>query len=427
MRRAWALLLLLGCGEESSTPAVSVGLPKLTIDGAYFRDPAGNAVILRGVNYSHRTKSKPYWSWQKPEHFAQIRAWGFNCVRYLLLWDAIDEAYLDHVEQVLEWAEASGIYVLLDMHQDLFGAKFGGDGAPDWAATDDEPVLLQPWFLTYFTPGVMNSFTQFWSSEELQSKFVEAWQAVADRAKDHSNVVGYDLFNEPFPGWAWPWEFEAGALSQFYAKVAAGIREVDPGAIVFLEPAAVTANNGVPHSLHPVANAAYAPHFYDPLLLAGGGYTGRWLAELALGIMKAQSFGPLFVGEFGVLRDNPHALEAMRDQCEILDAVQACWTYWDFNPDPGTNAPLEVDHMNLDETHPAFDVLVRPYPRSVAGTPKSWSFRDGVFRIDAPGAVIYLPEHHFPTFTVEGATWSWDASSRLLTVAGQGGEVVVRP
>lgn len=466
MKRALALSVLLvsSCGGGSggddggSGPAavggsVETGLPKLTVQGTTFRDPQGRTVFLRGANYSHRTKSKPFWTWQKPEHFDQLRDWGYNVVRYLLLWECIepqpgqiDSAYLDHVEQVIQWAAARGIYVLLDMHQDLYSYVFGGDGAPKWACVDDlmEPNLkLTPWFLTYFTPEVIASFNKFWNDAGLQGHYIASWKAVAERAKSHPNVLGYDLFNEPFPGWKWPWDFEGSELTKFYAKVSAAIRAVDPAAVIFLEPASVTANEGVPTNVKAPPNTpvAYAPHFYDPLLLTGAGYSGKWLAVAAYNVMNTQAAamgGPLFVGEFGTLRDLPQAVEAMRDQCDILDSLLcAGWAYWDFNPDPETNQALEVDHMSLiqqGKEHPAMDYLVRPYPRAVSGTVKSFKFdpAEKSFTLSVIGAdagvptAIYLPPRHFLTFAVQSSgTWTFDAATSTLYVMAAGTHTVV--
>lgn len=435
-----------------------VALPKLKVQGATFRDPAGRVVFLRGANYSHRTKSKPHVSWQKPEHFAQMRAWGFNCVRYLLQWDAIepepgmfDEAYLDHVEKAIQWAAAEGLYVLLDMHQDLYASIFGGDGAAAWAAVDNlnnPNIFLQPWYLTYFTPEVRASFDRLWTDTKLQDHFCASWAEVAKRAKTYAHVVGYDLFNEPFPGNETPWSFEHVKLSAFYAKVATAIRQADPGAILFVEPAAVTANAGLPTGLQPLEGpVVYAPHYYDPIIMFGGPHMGPWPAKIAFGVMNVQasSFGaPLFIGEFGTFRERPDAAQILRDQCGVMDEMLlAGWTYWDYNPDLSTNTLLEVDTLALTDAqgkeHPGMSAVVRPYARAVAGDPVAMSFdlSTHTFTLTLQNAklflptVLYLPPRHYPTVTVTApGPWKHDPSSGTLTywaVSSQEQTIIVRP
>jgi len=65
--------------------------------------------------------------------------WELNAVRFLVLWAAVepergvyDDAYLDQVAERMAWARQAGLVVVLDLHQDVHGEGFGGDGAPRW-------------------------------------------------------------------------------------------------------------------------------------------------------------------------------------------------------------------------------------------------------------------------------------------------------
>lgn len=437
-----------------SDPDPGSPLPPLHPDGRFFRDPQGRAVFLRGVNYSHRTKSRPYISWQSPDHMAQLERWGFNCVRYLVMWDALepepgvyDPVYLAHIERVLAWAQAHGIYVLLDMHQDLYSRVFGGDGAPPWAAVDNlvEPnEWKSPWFLTYFTTEVLASFRRLWTDTELQDRYAAAWAQVAARARGHTNVLGYDLINEPFPGRSVPWYFEKRRLTPFYRRIGAAIRAQDPDAALFLEPAAITANVGLPTSLEPAPGAvAYAPHYYDLLLELGHGYGNRgWIARRAARVQAGEAArwkAPLFLGEFGVGRGNEGALAAMEDQAAAYEAVLASgWTLWNYTPEIGADGPLPADGMSLTargEPHPALPAFLRPYPRAVAGTPRTMSFahtsRRFVLEVTSPSpsldTVVFLPVEHFADFTVDtNGAWSFDAARRELHVRAPSGSPLLR-
>lgn len=431
MRLFVALLLVQAC----------VAGP-LKVEGRWIKDDQGRVVILHGVNYSQRGKHAPYTSWQEPAHFDQIAGWGFNCVRYIVQWAAIepkpgviDEAYLDRVDAALTWAEERGLYVLVDMHQDVWSEPFGGNGAPKWACVDDlvEPnKILTPWWKNYFTREVMASFGKFWKGEAgWQDHYAKAWQAVAKRAAKHANVVGYDLMNEPFPGRRIPWTFEYGLLSEFYAKLAPKIRAVHPGAIVFFEPVAMTANEGLPTAVKaPPGPAVYAPHYYDFLMMLGKPYKNRrWLTFKSIGVMEKQAAArnvPLVLGEIGCDRNDVGALEAMSDQCDALDLHGAGWLAWEFTPDKGPDGAIHqggFSVVNHGVEHPGMQAFVRPYARAVAGVPVSSDFDRpaGRFTFKYQGALagktteIVLPARHFPAPRFEGTgSFSYDAAKGLL-------------
>lgn len=188
----------------------------ITVRNGKFIDPEGRQIILHGTNIVEKSKRYNYLSWHGPREFAMMREWGFNCIRLVIIWDGVepepgiyDEEYLSGVDKRIQWAKDNGLYVLLDMHQDLYSAKFGGDGAPDWAIIDDENPHIpgRNWGATYYTsPAVRASFDNFWANKPasdgvgLQDHFARAWQHVAERYANEPVVLGYDLFNEPFPG-----------------------------------------------------------------------------------------------------------------------------------------------------------------------------------------------------------------------------------
>jgi len=188
------------------------------MDGPWVLDPKGRTLLLRGVNYSGAAKSKDlgFLPWQNEEETKIIREWGFNSVRYLIFWEAVepepgvyDEEYLDKVEERLRWLREAGLWVILDMHQDLYARKYGGDGAPEWACLHDGiPFVPQPggWFMNYPTPAVMRCFDNFWANKEgpggvgILDRYVAVWQHVARRFREDNNIIGYDVMNEPFYG-----------------------------------------------------------------------------------------------------------------------------------------------------------------------------------------------------------------------------------
>ena len=190
----------------------------VSVKDGRFVDDAGRHVILNGINVGGKHKNTDYVSWHGPDDFARMREWGFNCVRLLIIWAAIepecgkyDEAFLRRIDERIAWAKANGLYVLVDMHQDLWGEKVpGGDGAPAWASLDGGRKHVHTsdhWGDAYLTsPMIQTCFDSFWANKPgpdgvgIQDRFALAWRHVAKRYADEPAVIGYDLLNEPFPG-----------------------------------------------------------------------------------------------------------------------------------------------------------------------------------------------------------------------------------
>src|SRR5699024_4480705 len=144
---------------------------------------------------------------------------GTNFVRLLISWRAVEgepgeynEEYFDGLEQVVDWYASRGYAVMLDMHQDLWGA-FGelgegqiGNGAPARSTHTDCKAIISwdQWELHYLAPGIVRAFDHFWGSSgehpELMEHYAGAWRAVAERFADHPAIVAYDLMNESYGG-----------------------------------------------------------------------------------------------------------------------------------------------------------------------------------------------------------------------------------
>jgi len=142
--------------------------------------------------------------------------WGFNCLRLGIIWDGLapepgkfNEEYLRKIDGQIRWAKRSGLYVLLDMHQDLFSVKYS-DGAPAWATLDENQPHTATgavWSDAYFTSSaVQKAFDNFWANAlapdgvGVQDHYARAWAYVARRYANDPAVIGYDLMNEPFEG-----------------------------------------------------------------------------------------------------------------------------------------------------------------------------------------------------------------------------------
>ncbi|MCC6157327.1 MAG: cellulase family glycosylhydrolase [Deltaproteobacteria bacterium] len=178
------LLFAVSCGDDEYDldDQFDDSLAKVRTDMSFFRDAHGRYVYLNGVNLSGSNKvptefdpvsyiGKPFRLDEADHHLRMLQKLGFNSVRLLVMWEGIehegrgiyDEEYLDYMEKVVAKANEYGIYVMLDMHQDMFSRhlftffddgteasglfdpveaeraapygynnRVGGDGAPKW-------------------------------------------------------------------------------------------------------------------------------------------------------------------------------------------------------------------------------------------------------------------------------------------------------
>ncbi|NOZ55410.1 MAG: glycoside hydrolase family 5 protein, partial [Calditrichaeota bacterium] len=211
-----------GCGGGRRTPVDGTTCQPAPADsllfvrGTAFVDAAGRQVLLHGVSVGTKSKQKHYLSDEGPEDFRRLRDWGFNCIRFMVFWDGIEPGpgvvntwYLKEVATRIRWASKAGLFVLVDMHQDLYSSLFA-DGAPAWATLTKHPFNYRDfavWSDAYFTsPAVQEAWDNFWANNPgpdgvgLQDHYARAWQALARVLSDVPGVVGYDLMNEPFPG-----------------------------------------------------------------------------------------------------------------------------------------------------------------------------------------------------------------------------------
>lgn len=207
-----ASVFLLSCSEvkkETETKGF------IKVEGQKFLDAKGRQVLLSGINFISKNPSEKYLPKQGVETFKEFKSWGFNCIRLGIIWDGLEpepgkynEAYLLEIDKRIKWAEDNGIYVFLDMHQDLYGAKFS-DGAPNWATLDEGKPHYSGavWSDSYLiSPAVQTAFDNFWKNAPasdgigLQDHYANLWKHIALRYANNTTVIGYDIMNEPFMG-----------------------------------------------------------------------------------------------------------------------------------------------------------------------------------------------------------------------------------
>lgn len=174
----------------------------------------------------------------------EMAALGFNAIRLPLAWSLIEprrgvfsQTYLDRVAQVVDWAKADRMYVIVDLHQNAYSRFMdnpanpplpGGkaidlsthSGAPAWATYTDG--LPSEDFAGHreLNPAVFEAFSNFWYDRSgIQDEYIKAVAFLVNRFKNDSTVAGYSIFNEPLNGWNLPPGFDDLLLFPFYRRV----------------------------------------------------------------------------------------------------------------------------------------------------------------------------------------------------------------
>lgn len=245
----------------------------LKVEKGWFVDENGRKVLLRGVNLGGSTKvpvspngathietdfrnhrdvsfvGHPFPLVEANEHFKRLKHWGFNCLRFLVTWEAIehkgpklyDKEYLDYLEEVLKIASEYQFYIFIDPHQDVWSRMTGGDGAPGWTFEKvgldftkfdaaDAALVMQyrydennknayppmcwvqnanrfasktMWTLFFggndFAPSL--NIDGINAQDYLQDHYITSIKQIALRVKDNPYIIGFDTLNEPNEGW----------------------------------------------------------------------------------------------------------------------------------------------------------------------------------------------------------------------------------
>ncbi len=220
--------------------------------GGNSKMPAGihNLPLSRDIFFDYKNISfvgKPFPLEEADEHYRRLHAWGFNFLRFLVTWEAIEHAgpgkydkqYLAYLRAVVKKAGEHGFSVLIDFHQDVWSRWTGGDGAPGWtleaagfniqnipqthAATlhdiSDRTRPHMTWFTNVNKLAAATMFTLFFGGNDFapntrvggkpvqdyfQEHYINAVLQVVSRLADLPCVIGYEPINEPSRGYiAW--------------------------------------------------------------------------------------------------------------------------------------------------------------------------------------------------------------------------------
>lgn len=159
------LFLFVSCSDPGKN--TSEKLSQLKVEGNVFTNEKGEIIRLEGLSFSDPDKLERENNWNL-RYFQEAKNWGCNLVRfpvhtYTWRYRGADE-YLNLLDQGIEWAEQTGMYVIID-----------------WHAIGNLPGDKYPHF----------NYATNWNET------VKFWQTIAGRYKGNPTVAFYELFNEP--------------------------------------------------------------------------------------------------------------------------------------------------------------------------------------------------------------------------------------
>jgi len=219
---------------------VSSDLSPVIVKDGKFYDLDDNEVNFRGVNVVY--KDSP-WLPSTPtfdsnlsfvrDDIDLLKSLGNNLVRLGVMWSGVfpregrvDESYLTKVDDMIKLLEDNDMYVIVEPHQDELNPLFCGEGAPDWwvnkytEGVENFPVPVQATPFEESLSGeppsratcdTHSSFSYIWTNDGAkayqrlwedgaQNGFGSYWSLVAQRYAAWPNVIGGEIFNEPFLG-----------------------------------------------------------------------------------------------------------------------------------------------------------------------------------------------------------------------------------
>jgi aryl-phospho-beta-D-glucosidase BglC (GH1 family) len=262
------------------------------------------------------------------------------------------EAGFRRLDQVLDYCDKHGLYVILDLHS------------------------AQGWQNVHWHSDNASRISLLWEVSSYQDRYIALWQEFARRYKNRSVVAGYDVLNEPCSNnerGDYPWNIYSkykpnwDRINSLYRRLVSAIRKIDSSHIIFLE------GDNYAHLFQGLEtpfddNLAYSSHNYTVPGFGPGRYPGMiqprsatangpesWDLQKqernfleAEGTRFAQQHNvPLWVGEFGSAYNGPpdenaDRLRALDDQIGIFERNDAHWTTWNYK-DVGVMGMLTLD------------------------------------------------------------------------------------
>ena len=348
--------------------------------GIYDKD--GRFVLLRGVNYNalgdywQANKDIPATAAYDPEQFEIMASYGFNCVRLLFSWSALEPVrgeynkdYIQQIKRTIQDARKSNIYIILDMHQDAYSKYIfstsedncefpqkGWDGAPDWACITDGASTCSNNGSRENCDAVVRAWENLWNDTDgILTSLLNAWSYLIAGLGQEENLIAYNIINEPSLGSS-SLTSQQAKLTQFYGNfvktvIATEKRQNLTERMIFFEPAVTWNGNEIPSvaggDFTRDDNIVFAPHNYFEVI--SNVLTMEQGFSLYQALADAYHTG-CFIGEYGVYSNSEDDIEKLNRFAQLEDKLKMGSTFWQWAQAPGDPHGISWDGQDLDVT-----------------------------------------------------------------------------
>ena len=241
--------------------------------------------MTRGINLGNTLEPPVEGAWNNGPaqefYFDDFKTAGFSTVRIPVRWDqhtqttapyTVDPAWLDRVEEVVDWGLERDFFVIINSHHD------------DW-------------------------LKQNYSSPSARARFDSIWVQIANRFQFKSDSLFFEIFNEPFG-------MTTAEVDDMNSRILPLIRKTNPTRIVVYSGADYSGAAWLMSAAIP--NDDYIMgyyHSYDPWDFSGLG-NGTWGSQVekdnvrntfeAVANWSAENDIPVMISEFGAIRSTDY-------------------------------------------------------------------------------------------------------------------------
>jgi aryl-phospho-beta-D-glucosidase BglC (GH1 family) len=239
------------------------------------------AQMQKGINLGNTHEPPTEASWNNPKaeeyYFDLYKEAGFDCVRIPVRWDnytgktppyKITDYWLNRIEQVADWGLKRGLYIVINAHHE------------EWIKSD--------------------------YSELNKARFDSIWSQIAERFKNKSEKLLFEIINEPYG-------LTRTQNDDLHARVLSIIRKTNPTRLVIFQghnwggsDELITA--AIPDDDYVIGSF----HSYDPYLFGLEGQ-GTWGSSAdyneldrkfkTVADWSEENNVPVFLGEFGAVKN----------------------------------------------------------------------------------------------------------------------------